>query len=335
MLRGDLIEQVRAVLARAGFTVSERCDLRPVSFDLVARRDKDLVMVKVLGNVDALSEAIAQEIKVLCKFLDARPILVGLRAGAGALEDGVVYNRHDIPIMTPPTIERFVLHGEAPMVFAAPGGFYVHLDAAALRKAREAAQVSLGVMAQVAGVSRRAIQMYEDGMSASIDAAMRLEEALQSELIRPVDPFTAFDPSRFTAPQPRRAQDEDPMQAAVRRMLEALGYQVRPTNRSPFNALSTQPGPDGKRAPSPSADPTGTLLTSMGAESPQLKRRARIVTSVSRVTGRPGFFIIERTTRTSIEGMPVVTREELRRLDDPAAVLDLILERQTRATSDE
>lgn len=330
MLRGDLIEQVRAVLARAGFTVSDRCDLRPVSFDLVARREKDLVMVKVLGNVDALSEAIAQEIKVLCKFLDARPILVGLRAGAGALEDGVVYNRHDIPIMTPPTLERYVVHGEAPMVFAAPGGFYVHLDAAALRRAREAAQVSLGVMAQVAGVSRRAIQMYEEGMSASIDAAMRLEEALQSDLIRPVDPFTAFDPSRFAAPQPQRAQDEDPMQAAVRRMLESLGYQVRPTNRSPFNALST-PEEDKPRAAAP-PKPSETLLTGMGEESPQLKRRARVVTSVSRITGHPGFFIIERTTRTSLEGMPVVTREELRRLDDPAAVLDLILERQTRET---
>lgn len=332
MLRGDLIEQVRAVLARAGFTVSERCDLRPVSFDLVARREKDLIMVKVLGNVDALSEAIAQEIKVLCKFLDARPVLVGLRAGAGALEDGVVYNRHDIPIMTPPTLERYVLHGEAPMVFAAPGGFYVHLDAAALRRAREAAQVSLGVMAQVAGVSRRAIQMYEEGMSASIDAAMRLEEALQSELIRPVDPFTAFDPSLFAAPRPARTQDEDPMQAAVRRMLEALGYQVRPTNRSPFNALST---PEQGAKPARPAKPEETLLTGMGAESPQLKRRARIVTSVSRVTGRPGFFIIERTTRTSIEGMPVVTREELRRLDDPAAVLDLILERQAREPADD
>src|SRR5438105_3699465 len=113
MQRGDLIEQVRAVLARSGFTVSERCDLRPVSFDLVARRERDLVMVKILGNVDALSEPIAQEIKVLCKFLDARPILVGLRSGAGNLEDGVVYNRHDIPIMTPAPDRRPTRMGRA------------------------------------------------------------------------------------------------------------------------------------------------------------------------------------------------------------------------------
>lgn len=316
MQRADLIEQVRATMARAGFAVSERCDLRPVSFDLVARRDKDLLILKVLTNVDALSEPIADEMKVLCKFLDARPLLVGLRAGTGQLEPGVVYARHGIPIVTPDTLAEHVLHGDAPVVFAAPGGFYVNMDAAALREARERLNLSLGVMAQMAGVSRRAIQMYEEGMSASIDAAMRLEEFLQSELIRPFDPFRAFDPSTFEPPKPRPEEGEDPVEALILRLLEGLGYEVRSTRRAPFNALSTQ-------------DRT-TYLTGLGEDSPQLRRRARVVTSVSRITERPGFFVVERTTRTEIEGMPVVTRQELDRLKDPERILELILERQAR-----
>ena len=316
MLRGDLIETVRATMSRAGFAVSERCDLRPVSFDLVARRDRDLLILKVLSNVDALSEPIAQEMKVLCKFLDARPILVGLRAGTGELESGVVYARHDIPIVTPDTLEGYVLHGDAPVIFAAPGGFYVHLDAEALRRARETQALSLGVVAQIAGVSRRAIQMYEEGMSASIDAAMRLEEYLQAELIRPLDPFQSFDPRQFQPPAPQPAPEQDPMEALVTRLLKGLGYEVRETRRSPFNALSTQ-------------DKT-TFLTGMGEDSPQLRRRARIVSSVSRITERPGFFVVERTTRTSLEGMPVVTRVELNTLSDPEKILELILARQQR-----
>lgn len=315
MQRADLIEQVRQTMSRAGFAVSERCDLRPVSFDLVARRDKDLLILKVLGNVDALSEPIAQEMKVLCKFLQARPLLVGLRAGTGNLEAGVVYARHDIPIVTPETLEQYVLHGDAPVVFAAPGGFYVQIDASALRTARESRELSLGVMAQIAGVSRRAIQMYEEGMSASIDAAMRLEEFLQRELIRPLDPFHSFDPAGFEPPVPPRSQG-DPMEALVTRLLQGLGYQVRSTQRSPFNALSTQ-------------DKT-TYLTGIGEDSPQLRRRARVVTSVSRITERPGFFVVERTTRTSLEGMPVVTREELNTLSDPEKILELILARHQR-----
>ncbi len=326
MQRADLIEQVRATMARAGFAVSERCDLRPVSFDLVARRDRDLLMLKVLSNVDALSDVIAAEMKLLCKFLDARPILVGVRAGTGNLETGVVYARHDIPIVTPDTLEQFVLHDDAPMVFAAPGGFYVNLDAAALRAARERLSVSLGVMAQIAGVSRRAIQMYEEGMSASIDSAMRLEEFLQSEIIRPLDPFNSYDPAKFAPPAPTAA-GSDPMEVLVRRMLEGLGYEVRSTRRSPFNALSTEPGAKDAKSK--------TYLTGVGEDSPQLRRRARVVTSVSRVTERPGFFVVERTTRTTIEGMPVVTRAELRKLTDPEKILDLILARQPKRPDDE
>ncbi|MFO1533463.1 MAG: transcriptional regulator [Thermoplasmatota archaeon] len=315
MSRQELLEAVQAMLARSGFDVSERCDLRPVSFDLVARRGRELVIVKTLGNVDALTEPIAGEIKMLCKFLHARPIVVGLRAGAGPLEPGVVYSRHDIPIVRPETLETFVAEGQAPMVYAAPGGFYVHLDAEALRRAREHARVSLGAMAQVAGVSRRAIQMYEEGMSATIDAAMRLEEFLQSDLIRPLDPFETFDPDLFTPPGP--AAGKDPTEALVLRLLQGMGYEVHSTRRSPFNAVTTPEGGD-------------PMLTGIGEDSPQLRRRARIVTSVSRVTQHPGFFVIERTTKTTIEGMPVVSRTELRRLDDPDAILQLILERQER-----
>lgn len=317
MQRADLIEQVRETMARAGFAVSERCDLRPVSFDLVARRDKDLLILKVLTNVDALSEPIADEMKVLCKFLDARPLMVGLRAGTGLLESGVVYARHGVPIVTPDTLTEYVLHGDAPVVFAAPGGFYVNMDSAALREARERMSLSLGVMAQIAGVSRRAIQMYEEGMSASIDAAMRLEEFLKSELIQPFDPFRAFDPASFQPPAPKEeATQQDPVEALILRLLQGLGYEVRSTRRAPFNALSTQ-------------DQT-TFLTGMGQDSPQLRRRARVVTSVSRITERPGFFVVERTTRTELEGMPVVTRAELNSLREPEKILELILSRQAR-----
>ncbi len=313
--RVALIEQVRAILARAGFAVSERCDLRPVSFDLVARRDDTLLIVKVLTNVDALSEPVAQEVKVLAQFLHARPVLVGLRAGTGELEHGVVYNRHDVPIVTLPTLVDYVLEGQEPMVYAAPGGFYVRLDSEALRDARRRMDLSLGVLAQMAGVSRRAIQMYEEGMSASIDAAMRLEEFLDTDLIKPVDPFSFV--AQEPPPQPEVAND--PAEALATQLLEALGYTVRRTARSPFNALSTQRD--------------DTLLTGMAVDANTLRRRARIVASVSRVTERPGFFVVERSVREELHGVPVVRRAELERLGDPERILELILERARAESS--
>lgn len=345
---------MRALLAQSGFAVSERCDMRPVSFDLVARRDHDLIVLKVLQNVDALSEEMAKEIQLICNFLEARPVLVGLRAGTGELEDGVVYARYAIPIVTPATIEDYLLRGSSPLVFAAPGGFYVHMDHERLRRAREQLNLSLGALAQIAGVSRRAIQMYEAGMNASIDAAMRLEDHLGMDLIEPLDPFrmlradasrdrlaglaaTGSGASVDADTPPSDAQGVpapiagttghrgeaapsagDPLEGLITRLLEAAGYTVQATRRSPFNALSTQQG--------------DTLLTGMGRDSPHLRRRARIVTSVSRVMERPGFFVVERATRTHLEGTPVVSRHELRSLTDAEAILSLIMERQPRRT---
>ncbi len=324
MDRLPLIDHVRQLLAQAGFAVSDRCDLRPVSFDLVARRDRELVVVKVLGNVDAMGEAIADEIKLLCRFLEARPLLVGLRSGTGELEPGVVYARYEIPILHPDTLTDYLLEGQRPMVFAAPGGFYVRLNGSELRSSREAHGISLGTLAQVAGVSRRAIQMYEQGMNASIDAAMRLEEFLGAELIRPMDPLH-MDPGPDHAPHKAHPASNakepkvDPMETLVRRILEGMGYDVRATRRSPFDAISSQG--------------TDTLLTGIGRDSPQLRRRVRIVADVGRVIERPAFFVVERTRHQHIEGVPIVDRRELRRLTDPEAILELILERSRPSTS--
>src|SRR5207244_9802827 len=94
--------------------------------------------------------------------------------------------------------------GVPPFLFSAPGGLYAHLDTEALRRLREEREVSLGTLADIAGVTRRTIQMYLEGMSATMDGAMRLEEFLQESLVLPVDPFAMLsDRTAAEAPAPR------------------------------------------------------------------------------------------------------------------------------------
>ena len=50
MSRSALVENVTAMLEDAGFLVSDRCAIRPKSFDVAARRGEDLVLLKVLGT---------------------------------------------------------------------------------------------------------------------------------------------------------------------------------------------------------------------------------------------------------------------------------------------
>ncbi|MFB6219303.1 MAG: transcriptional regulator, partial [Halobacteriaceae archaeon] len=47
MSRSALVGNVTAMLEDAGFIVSDRCAIRPKSFDLVARRDADVLLLKI------------------------------------------------------------------------------------------------------------------------------------------------------------------------------------------------------------------------------------------------------------------------------------------------
>src|SRR5688572_29502207 len=145
-LRPELIEQVRQLLSSTGFAVSERCSLRPISFDMVARRDNRLLVVKILGNADALGDRVARELRILAKFLDAAPLLVAQRSGAGALEDGVLYNHRGIPVITFGTLREHLVENSGAVAYASPGGLFVNLRQDVLRMVRAQRSLSLGIL---------------------------------------------------------------------------------------------------------------------------------------------------------------------------------------------
>ncbi len=312
MKREVLLKETREGFAKTGFFLSRPHGERGLCFDLVARRDDTLLIVKVLQNVDALSRETAHELKVIARALEGSPLVVGERTGTGPLEDGVIYNRFGVPILGRRTLLEFLEEGVPPFLYSAPGGLYVRLDANALRQLREDRQISLGTLADFAGVSRRTIQMYLEGMSATMEVAMRLERHLNESLVLPGDPFDFVD-------------DESPGDAATLRLegferelferLERLGYIVLRTAHSPFDALSKHE--------------STTLLTGVGDADSALERKADIVSNISRVVEKdPVMFVLRRSLRMNIRGVAVIAREELRRAKDPDDVEEMISERK-------
>ncbi len=312
MKRDRLLEETRETLAKTGFFLSRPHGERGLSFDLVARRDDTLLIVKVLQNVDALAREMARELKVIARTLEGSPLVVGERTGTGGLEDGVIYNRFGVPILSRPTLLDFLEEGVPPFLYSAPGGLYVRLDASALRRLRGDRQISLGTLADIAGVSRRTIQMYLEGMSATMDVALRLEDYLNEPLVLPVDPFRFFDePTGSGAPPPRA----EGFERELFRRLERLGFAVLPTVKSPFDALSSREAT--------------TLLTGVADADLELDRKAEVVSNISRVVEKGSvMFVVRRSLRMSIRGVPVIAREELRRMRDSDDIEEMISERK-------
>ncbi len=312
MKRDQLIESVREVLAKTGFFLSEPHGERGLCFDFVARRDNLLLIVKVLQNVDALNKGTAEELKNIARSLRGSPVVIGDRTGTGALEGGVIYSRFDVPILSRKTFLDFFEEGVPPFIYSAPGGLYVKLDTEALRVLREQGRMSLGTLAEIAGVSRRTVQMYLEGMSASIDVAARLEAFLREPLVLPMNPFDFISAAEGAAPA---AAQLEAFERELFQRLERLGYTVLPTVRSPFDGLARHEAT--------------TYLTGVESADTKLEKKATIVSNIGRVVEKDAVMFVEhRTVRLSIQGLPVIAREELRKVKNRDAVEDLIAERK-------
>jgi putative transcriptional regulator len=314
MSREDLINTTRAILAKAGFDISSSLTLRSICFDIVGRRDDTLLIIKILSNVDAFSRENAEDMKTLADALRATPLLIGETSSSGPLEPGIVYSRFKIPIVSNQTLGEHLLEEVPPFIFAAPGGLYMKIDSSMLKSIREKSGVSLGTLAETAGVSRRTIQMYESGMGAMIDAAMRLEEFLQVPIIEPINPFeykSERKPEEYEVSGGKRTESH-----ALNRLLD-IGLAITPVTKSPFEAISRSR--------------QTIFLTGLGLDEDKLIQKAMIASEISKIAGKYSLIIVEKERSTEhIDSTAVVSSEELKKIDDQDALTDLVLSRSTK-----
>jgi len=312
--REELLARIRETLAKTGFFVSDPHNIRSISFDIIARRDKQLLIIKALSNIDSLSSDDAEQLRILATTLDGKPMVIGLHSGSGDLEEGILYSRFGIPIISESTFHEHMLDGVPPFVYAAPGGLYVRLDGEMLRRIRTERNISLGTLAEIAGVSRKAIQMYESGMGAMIEIATKIEDFLNEPIVVPLNPFS------YTAEVAKTLKSFDEfgeLNKDVFQLLKEIGYSVVPTIRCPFDALAKESDM--------------LLLAGIGHDDVMTVRKARVVGNISRVTEKKSVIFVRRETSVEeIEGTPLITEDELRRADDTEDVLELILQREKR-----
>jgi putative transcriptional regulator len=341
--RDRAIERVRALLESAGFYVSDAHHIRPTSFDLLGRRDSLLVIVKVLKNIDALDPSEAERLRELGRLFPASPLVIGQTSGAMELEAGVVYNRYGVPIVVEESLREFLFKGLPPFLFSSPGGIFARIDGERLRGLRLARSLSLGALASVGGVSRRTIQLYEEGAGAEVDVVERLEAYLGEPIAMALELFAAATAAPSRAPERTASSEEspsgerkkkeaiaserprelvstgDPIRDTVFRQLDGMGWEVSVTIRCPFDAFTQGPIQAGNEI----------LLTSVGSLR-TAQHRAELLQQLARVAeGHAVFVVRDMPSRTSIEGLPLVSMRELSRHRDRDELVELIAERES------
>ena len=322
MQRTEILEFIRDTLSNAGYYVSDTYFIRSIGFDLVARRDNSLLIIKVLTNINSFPEEVATELKTLAQHLGGRPLLIGLRTGAGVLETGVVYDRFGIQAINPETLYGHLIEGIPLKVYAAPGGFYANIDTEKLMDIRKQRNFSRGNFARHIHVSRRMIRMYEEGMNARIDIASRIEDVLDEQIIQPIDLTSGISKEQLNQKnkkQPLTINGIHPLQKEIFTLLNNLGYTIIPMGRCPFEAVSKER--------------EKIILTCVQNYDKKMKDKAKVITTISNITEKQAvFFTDKKGTKEHVEGTPLIIRAELKKITDPEDIIELIIKRRRTET---
>ncbi|AIU70482.1 transcriptional regulator [Thermococcus eurythermalis] len=307
MEREKLIKTVEAILRSAGYKTA-RLEFRGSCFDLVASRLVVLLFIKVVSNIDTVTEEQVEDLKRLAKFFNASPLIVGVRSKNAELEEGVVYERFGVYALRPETLYDVLANNELPAIFAERGGFYVRVNGELLRELRERHGYSVNELAQLLGVSRKTVLNYERGEQAvSLEVAIRLEELFDEALAEPIDVLNTRVEAKLDV------KPESPLEKEVFERLKRLGFGLVKVKKAPFNAVSK-------------GDEFRILTGLDERKTRSTVKRAEMVAEVGRIINSDGVFILEKTKTEVVKEVPLIPKESLEEVRDADELIEMIEE---------
>ena len=322
MHRDQVLIEITELLSNHGFKTSNIYDRS--CFDMVARRELILLLLKVLINVDGFSSQQALEIKRLARTFLASPLIVGFKSKTEPLEEDVVYERHGVPVVAPETLRNMVVDEVYPEILADRGGYYVNIDGHLLGEVREKENLSLKDLANIAHVSRETIYKYEHGMvRAYPETAMLLESILNMKITLSIDLFKTLEKESETLKSETSQVDDNKIQDTKEpKELIKLGFGVQPTYKTPFDAITQAKNQKEKE---------NILITNMekNRNKQVLNKMALNVKDLSDITQKEAVFIMEsKQLIECIEGIPAVNTHEICEMQNCREFIRLLKERK-------
>jgi putative transcriptional regulator len=312
----DLLTQETATLfKKAGFETS-LCNIRSC-YDLIARGKTTVFLIKVSPNVDTMSSEYVQDLKSLCYYFKAHPLIVSLRTKNEHIRRGVIHSREDIPVLSVETLEDIMINNEPPLVYADRGGLYVHVQGEILKKLRENMGYSLAEFAKEIGISRSTLYDYEhSSRGIDVSIALKLEEMLETPIIKPLSIRTEVERDD----RPQRPVPRSPLEKDVYEMFDHIGLAVHPTKRTPFDAVVKEP----------EHAPRLFMLTGISdMDLRSVKRRIHVVHELATLLEKDAIFVFNSPVlKRTIQGVPIIQLDEMRKVTDTDSMLEVVQERK-------
>ena len=302
MMREKIYEEVVQALLLRGFDVKSFVDANSC-FDLIARKQGLILILKVLSNIDALRPEHAQELHKLGHAFQASALVVGERSRVQELLPSVLYERYDLPVLS---LHGFValLDQQLPMEKSFKGKSVALLDAEKLREEREAREMTLKELSEKASVSLESLHRYEKGAPTSMEVAEKLERILHTKLIQGINVFQMPE-------IPKKTEEQIPYNSALEQLHE-LGLKLSVFAHAPLTAAGSEK----------------PLLISQTANDSTLKRKAFLLSKTQAIIHHPSMIITKKSKRLQVGNIPVMHEDELSTFSSIEEMMKMLKERK-------
>ncbi len=258
------------------------------NFDIVAKRDKQTLIIKVLMNIDALKEDQAMSLRAVAYFMGCQPVVISTKNNRETLDDDVVYARFDLPVMTPKLLEALTIQEDLAAVQSAKGRHTVEIDADAMRNRRKEMGLTLEGLATKVGVSKKAVYEIENQrVNPTIDTVEKLERVLTTNIQKPYRikeaPITYLKPKGET-------------QEMVSKEFTRMGIDNTPVYSSLFENVGKE---------------KFSIVTSISQNVDKIKKQAISLRNISAFFSSKAVFVAKKSNEKSVHGVPVVLESEL------------------------
>ena len=221
-MKSSLIDKLGMFLLKDGFTIKS---LTRSCFDLLARKQDKILLIKVLEDANAVSKEYSDEMNMVSSYIGAVPIIIAEKAG-NKLENNVVYTRFDLYTLNFNTFVNSI-RNKFPFVKRTQAGFTASIAGNKLRKKREEMGYSLNYLSKKVGVTSRMIDKYEKGDSEiTINKAMKIYDIFGNEVFKEINIFAGNNKieSRYKSDFSKKYID--------------LGFEAADTKKSPFDIIA-------------------------------------------------------------------------------------------------
>src|SRR3989344_5108341 len=183
-MKQNLLDKLNIFLLKRGFTIK---NLTRTCFDILARRNEQILLIKVLEDANSITREYAEEMMSIASYIEASPLILAEKAG-DMLDDNIVYLRFDIYTLNYGTFLNCVSN-KFPFLKRSQAGLTASVVGKKLKEKREEMGYSLNSLSKKIGVTSRMIVKYENENSEiTINRAKKLYDIILTEVSDKVNP---------------------------------------------------------------------------------------------------------------------------------------------------